>query len=180
MVVVSHRVEISFVILPSKPFDVLYKPLRHIWTFSICLPFLSHVFRVRGVQLGTKHGTPPGGATSKKLDRPEKMLSITGGAAWRCHVLSSAVCGFSVYRECATSSCPTSNFIFPLCPMARNSVSHSKTLFRTISSKFFLHLTWVGWSCLVWLVLTCEQPFGLIIKMDYPAKHWWCRERSSP
>ena len=29
---------------------------------------------------------PPGGATSKRLDQPKTVWSLTGGAAWRCHV----------------------------------------------------------------------------------------------
>ena len=38
--------------------------------------------------------------------------------------------------ECATSLCPTSNFVSPPpCPMARNFISHLETSFRTISKK---------------------------------------------
>ena len=45
------------------------------------------------VQLGTKHMTPPGGATSKRPD----CLVLTGGAAWGCHVFGPQLnnCNFS-------------------------------------------------------------------------------------
>ena len=68
------------------------KPVQRILKYPL---LLAELLKVRCVgpltlaghtQLGTKHMASPGGATSKRLDRPRTVSSLTGGAAWSRHV----------------------------------------------------------------------------------------------
>ena len=56
------------------------------WTCGCGWPSVLTLAVYAYLQLGTKHIATPGGATSNRLDRPRTVKSLTGGAAWRCHV----------------------------------------------------------------------------------------------
>ena len=119
------------------------------WVFKRCLAALV------GIQSSSTCASSSLDRTRKSLDNYPQILywrdshphrlrreSARSAADWCARWLSWPVGKKAIVNtECVPHLCARPAALFPP-PMARNFISHVETLFRPISRKFSLHLTW--------------------------------------